>query len=65
MRVGRLGDVQAAKGIIAQAVYSGLRQVDIMGGLIAPLLYISEIFRFEELGFEAVNQGFTESSFET
>jgi methanogenic corrinoid protein MtbC1 len=40
MRVGRLGDVQAAQGIIAQAVYSGLRQVDIMVGLIAPLLYI-------------------------
>jgi methanogenic corrinoid protein MtbC1 len=40
MEVGRLGDVQAAQGIIVRAVYSGLRPIDIMVGLIAPLLHI-------------------------
>jgi hypothetical protein len=28
-------------------------------------VFISEVFRFEELGFELVTQGFIESSFET
>jgi methanogenic corrinoid protein MtbC1 len=40
MAAGRMGDLEAAVKIIDSAVVSGLRPVDILVGLLAPLLYI-------------------------